>query len=230
MSRHTETHIYFRPKSETQPLGYFVHISVIIPTINESQAISRAVESCWEAGADEIIVADGGSTDATILIAESLRCEVVISSPGRGVQQNRGASVATGNLFLFLHADCYLAPTCLDQIRQDRQSLEHLYGAFRQAIPNCDRIYRWIERGNAQRVKRLKMIYGDQGLFISRQLFQMVGGFPEIPLMEDVVISRQLSRHNVPQLLTGPLTISARRWERHGPIRQTLRNWALLTT
>ena len=90
VSPHTETHIYFRPKSETQPLGYFVHISVIIPTINESQAISRAVESCWEAGADEIIVADGGSTDATISIAESLRCEVVISSPGRGVQQNRG--------------------------------------------------------------------------------------------------------------------------------------------
>ena len=206
-----------------------MHISVIIPTINESQAISKAVKSCWEAGADEIIVADGGSTDATISIAKSLRCEVVISSPGRGVQQNHGASLASGNLFLFLHADCYLAPTCLDQIRQSRQSLDHLYGAFRQTIPNCGRIYRLIERGNAQRVKRLKMIYGDQGLFVSSQLFHLVGGFPEIPLMEDVAISRQLSRHAVPQLLSGPLTISPRRWERYGPIRQTLRNWTLLT-
>jgi hypothetical protein len=86
-----------------------------------------------------------------------------------------------------------------------------------------------IERGNAQRVKRLKMIYGDQGLFVSSRLFHLVGGFPEIPLMEDVAISRQLSRHAVPQLMSGPLTISPRRWERYGPIRQTLRNWTLLT-
>ena len=207
-----------------------MRISVIIPAINETASIKRAIQSCWSAGADEVIVADGGSTDDTAELAEQLSCQVVISRPGRGVQQNQGAASATGDILVFLHADCTLGADSLLQIRQrSAESSPSFFGGFQQVIPAGGWIYRWLERGNTARIRRLGLIYGDQGIFMTRDLFEKTGGFPDIPLMEDVVLSRLLHRHGHALVLEGPLTISPRRWERYGPIRQTLRNWWFLT-
>jgi rSAM/selenodomain-associated transferase 2 len=207
-----------------------VRISVIIPTINESACVANAIQSCWVAGADEVIIADGGSSDDTTTIAAKLGCQVVISSPGRGVQQNRGAAQASGDLLLFLHADCTVDRDCLLQIRQSTLGINApIFGGFQQTIPAQGRFYRGLEWGNRLRIARLGLIYGDQGLFLTKNLFEKTGGFPDIPLMEDVVISRRLAQHGRALILKGPLTISPRRWERHGPIRQTLRNWWFLT-
>ena len=207
-----------------------MRISVIIPTINESACITQAVQSCWLAGADEVIVADGGSTDDTATLAKQLGCQVVISSPGRGVQQNQGAARASGDVLLFLHADCMLGKDSLQQIRQQAaENNPSFFGGFQQDIPACGWIYRWFEWGNRSRIRRLGLIYGDQGIFLTRELFEENGGFPDIPLMEDVVLSRRLSLHGNALVLRGPLTVSPRRWEQNGPIRQTFRNWWFLT-
>jgi hypothetical protein len=104
-----------------------------------------------------------------------------------------------------------------------------IWGAFRQRIPNKRRVYRWLETGNAWRVRMRSMPFGDQAVFVDRRLFHRQGGFDEIPLMEDVALSRKLRRIARPILLPGPVTIDPRRWERNGVVTQTLRNWSIQT-
>ena len=101
-------------------------------------------------------------------------------------------------------------------------------GAFRQRIDAAGWLYRWLERGNAWRARRWARPLGDQGIFVRRGLFERIGGFPETALMEDVLLVRRIRQYSRPILLPGPIHISARRWQRHGVIRQTARNWLLL--
>lgn len=207
-----------------------VKISVIIPVINEVAHLSGAVQSAWKAGADEVIVADGGSSDGTVEKARALSCRLVETTAGRGPQQNAGAAAASGEVLLFLHADARLSPACDRQLHEAFSADPHLVGGgFEQEIRHPSTVYRWLERGNAARVRWQQLIYGDQGLFVRRAAFQRVGGFPEFPLMEDFEISRRLRKIGRLILLPGPITISARRWEKHGVIRQTARNWTLAT-
>ena len=200
-------------------------ISVVIPTLNEQQQIGGAIRSVAAAGAGEVIVSDGGSGDATESVARAAGAtKWVRSLPGRGTQLNAGASVADHRWLLFLHADSRLTPGCLEPVVSAQGSP---WGAFRQRIDSPRRIYRWIERGNAARVRRLGMAFGDQAIFVDRDLFRKVGGFPDIGLMEDVALSRRLRRIARPRLLPGPVVISPRRWERRGVVRQTVRNWSI---
>ena len=148
--------------------------------------------------------------------------------PGRAIQQNQGAVIATGDTFLFLHADCALTPAAGEQIEAALQQPSCLGGAFRQKILSKGWVYRAIEKGNAQRVRWFKMPYGDQGLFFRRETFERLGGFPEVRLMEDLLIMRQFRKLAAPVLLHGPLYVGARRWKQQGPILQTFRNWALI--
>jgi rSAM/selenodomain-associated transferase 2 len=206
-----------------------MNISIIIPVINEAPSISSAIERAWAAGADEVIVVDGGSDDATVEIANGGHCQIVTGPPGRGSQMNRGASVAGAkHLLLFLHADCWLETGVCDQIRSAAQH-ENFWGGFHQRIENPAAKYRWLERGNAARVRWQGLVYGDQGMFVSAELFHQVGGFPAQPLMEDFDISRRLTRIVSPALLPGPIHVSARRWKENGVLRQTFRNWTLST-
>lgn len=204
-------------------------ISVIIPALNEAARIQTSVQQAWEAGADEVLVADGGSTDGTAEIAKAQECLVVSALPGRAVQQNAAAAVATGDVFLFLHVDNWLEPRAIDQIRSALADSQVVFGAFRQRIEARGLAYRVLEWGNEQRIRWLKLPYGDQGIFVRRDIFTACGSFPEIRLMEDVALVRQLRRHSKPVLLPGPLHVDARRWQRHGLLRQTLRNWILLS-
>lgn len=198
--------------------------SVIIPTLNESEFIVRAIRSAQLAGAAEIIVVDGGSSDATVGLAESQGASIVHSAPGRGIQLNAAANEASQDFLLFLHADNWLSSECGLQIVKAIETGTE-YFCFKQQIKNPRWIFRLIEKGNAMRALYQKLPYGDQGVAVSRRLFDRVGGFPPISLMEDVTFARKLSRLASPVLLPGPIKVSDRRWVANGVLRQTLRNW-----
>lgn len=200
-------------------------VSVIIPVLNEQHCIADAIRSAHRAGAGEVIVSDGGSTDDTQIAATSAGAtKWVRSFPGRGTQLAGGLSIAQKDIVLFLHADNELDQTCLTQICQLDS---FVWGAFRQRIDSDRRVYRMIEAGNAARVRWKSMAFGDQAIFADRKTLLNHGGVAEIPLMEDVEMSGRLRRLGKPVLLDGPVRISSRRWEQTGVVRQTLRNWWL---
>ena len=203
-------------------------VSIVIPALNEAAVIRRCVTSAFAAGPHEVIVVDGGSSDDTASLARAAGATVVACAPGRAIQQNVGARSASGDVLLFLHADTRLA---VDGLRQIEAALVDECvgcGAFRQVIEAQGWLYRLLERGNAWRAAHRGLPYGDQGIFARRQLFEDVGGFPELRLMEDLFLLKRLRRRAWPALLPGPLYVSARRWQRRGVVRQTARNWTLL--
>lgn len=203
-------------------------VSIIIPALNEAAIIADSVAKARAAGPREVIVADGGSSDSTLSLAETAGATVVECPTGRAVQQNAGARAATGDILLFLHADTYLTADGLRQIERALADASVACGAFRQVIEANGFLYRFMERGNAFRASCRGLPYGDQGIFVRRALFDEIGGFPELKLMEDLFLMKRLRRRTRPVLLAGPLYVSARRWRRKGVIRQTVRNWSLL--
>ena len=205
-----------------------MRISVVIPAINEARWIERAVGSAREAGVDEIIVADGGSEDETPSLALQCGASVVHGARGRAVQQNLGAKHATGDVLLFLHADNWLAPGTGQQVRDCLSDGQVLAGAFEQRIDADGFLYRLLERGNAARVRLRGMAYGDQAIFMRRETFFQMGGFPEVKLMEDLLLMRAFRKLGQAKLLPGPVHVHPRRWQRRGVVRQTLQNWTLI--
>jgi rSAM/selenodomain-associated transferase 2 len=208
-------------------------LTIIIPTLNEAAGVALAVSrarALAETGVvvADVIVADGGSRDGTPQIAETAGAHVVPCPRGRGTQQNCAARQARGEVLLFLHADTWLDPEAASQIEAALSDVRVWGGAFRQRIEAEGLLFRLLERGNAWRAGYCDLPYGDQGIFIRRSVFERVGGFPEVPLMEDLILIKALGREFRPALLPGPLYVSARRWERHGILRQTLRNWLLV--
>ena len=212
-----------QPPGPTSPLD----ISVVVPTLNEATHVQRSVQSAIAAGAKEVIVADGGSDDDTVRIASEAGARTIASSRGRGTQQNAGAAIASGEWLVFLHADNWLGEQALLPI--DRVASDCQCGAFHQQIDNSRITYRAIELGNFVRARFLRTPYGDQGIFVRRSMFEQVGGFPNEPLMEDVLLMRKLRPFGRPTILPGPIHVDARRWERTGVATQTLRNWLLIT-
>ena len=211
----------FNPQPST------LSISIIIPTLNEAARIAELITATREVGECEIIVVDGGSTDGTL--ARVTSADIVLSSePGRAKQQNAGAMASHGEVLLFLHADCQLSAGAFEAIRAAMQDERTVGGCFRQRIEAEGWLYRWLERGNAWRVRWLGMAYGDQGIFIRKTVFEQLGRFPDVMLMEDVLLMKRLRRAGCFVLLDERLSVSARRWQRHGIVRQTLRNWLLL--
>lgn len=203
-------------------------ISVIIPTYNEELNIQSVIEKTKAADSCEVIVVDGGSTDQTVTKAK-LADIVIESRLGRALQQNTGASQATGDILLFLHADCELLPRFANAVSECLEKKDVVAGCFSQLIDHSSRKYRTIEKGNAWRVRNLSWIYGDQGLFVKRKLFEQLGGFPEMPLMEDLYFSKRLKKEGKLIVSDHHIKVSARRWEKNGVIRQTARNWGFVT-
>ena len=203
-------------------------ISVIIPTLNEAASIATLIAETRHIGLCEIIVVDGGSTDVTL--AQAALADRVIASPrGRATQQNLGATTSCGEVLLFLHADCRLPAGAFDAIRAALDDERTVGGCFEQTIAADGRLYRWLEWGNGLRVRWLRMAYGDQAIFIRKSVFEQLGRFPDVTLMEDVLLMKRLRHAGRFLLLPDRITVSARRWQRHGLILQTLRNWLLLT-
>lgn len=201
-------------------------ISVVIPTWNEQTRIADAIGSAAAAGAGEIVVSDGGSQDDTVAVARRAGATRVIQAePGRGSQLAAGANAARGKMLVFLHADNQLTPQSLQQVVDcaDAGTTE-VWGAMRQRIESPRSIFRWIEWGNALRVRFRKMPFGDQAIFVHRALYERVGGFEEVPLMEDVRLATKLRKIARPRLIPGPVIVDARRWDERGPIKQTALN------
>ncbi|QDS98522.1 Glycosyl transferase family 2 [Adhaeretor mobilis] len=186
------------------------------------------MERAWALSPHEVIVVDGGSEDETEQLARQGTATVVRSARGRGPQQNVGAAIATGDVLLFLHADTWLEPDGANQLNARLANTDTQFGAFHHWIQANGLRYRMLEWGNAFRAKTLRTPYGDQGLFFRRSFFESIGGFPSIPLMEDLRLMRSLRRtEHCPAILPGPLHVSARRWLQRGVLRQTLSNWSL---
>jgi len=204
-----------------------VKVSAVIPTLNEAPWIAEAIARAWTAGADEVIVCDGGSNDATLEIVRQQRCRLVQTAQGRAVQQNAGARLATGDVVLFLHADNWLATGAIDQIRRLPARRRFVCGAFEQRIEAPGRVFRWLELGDALRVRMFGLAYGDQGIFVRREAFEAVGGYPRQELMENIAISVLLRRLSAPLCLREQCLTSARRWEHHGVLRSIVLMWWL---
>ena len=203
-------------------------LSVIIPTLNEAANVAAAVASARDAGAAEVIVVDAASADGTASLARSAGATVVEGVRGRGPQMNAGAAAASGDVLLFLHADCRLPADAADRIDAALADPAVVAGGFRQRIGAAGRRFRWLEAGNALRVRRWGRVYGDQGMFVRADAFRGAGGFPPQPLMEDYELSGRLARRGRVVLLEGPLTVDARRWLTRGVVRQTATNWAFV--
>jgi len=205
-----------------------VSVSVLIPTLNEVANIGPCVEHLAGQGADEVIVSDAHSPDGTAEWAERAGAVVVRSPKGRGVQQNQAASVASGQVFLFLHADCRLEPGAIDCLRRFvARSPRVPGGCFRMQVDAPDWLFRPIDASAHLRAGVFGYPYGDQGVFVTRWAFDQVGGFPELPLMDDLLLSGRLRRLGRLALLPKRIFVSPRRWRRYGIIGQSVRNWAL---
>lgn len=204
-----------------------MHLSVIIPCLNEAANISSAIDRAWEAGADEVIVVDGGSRDSTMDLAHVTATRVLRSPRGRGPQQNLGARHAKGDILCFLHADTWLPPRTLTRVKRRFANDSLTGGCFRQSICGSGLLYRLVEGGNHFRARALQLPYGDQGLTIRRDVFQSLGEFPPTRLLEDLLFLQQYRRRYRMTMFDGPLFVSPRRWQQFGVLRQTLRNWGI---
>ena len=209
-----------------------MQVSIVIPVLRDSAQLERLLSSLARAGHDsavEIVVANGDPGDGTLAPLRTRYPAVrwVAGPPGRGRQMNAGAAVAAGRWLLFLHADTRLDGRWLDALRQ-AESHGAVGGAFRFTLDSPRPAARVIERGVAWRTRWLGLPYGDQGLFVRRDAFEALGGYRPYPLMEDVDLVRRLRRHGALSLSRLPVRTSARRWERDGWIRRSLRNLILL--
>lgn len=198
-------------------------LSVVIPTLNEEKCVGDAVSSVG--GLAEVIVVDGGSDDATVEAARRAGARVLESPRGRGVQLDHGARAAMGEWLVFLHADTRLEHGWADALASLPDDV--VGGAFRFAVDSPRRAYRIIEAGVALRCRLFHLPFGDQGIFVRRAIYGMIGGFPPFPLMEDLAFARRLSRTGRMAFPQVRAFTSARRWEEGGVMATTLRNLGL---
>lgn len=203
-------------------------ISIIIPTLNEANTLPATLQTLQRAAHVEVIVADGGSRDETCDLAAAMQTKVVITRSGRASQMNQGAALATGEILLFLHADTTLPANFDSWIRHTLSQPGVIAGAFELAIDDTAWGLRWVERGVKLRSRWLQMPYGDQALFMRRTLFQELGGFPALPLMEDFELVRQLRRRGRVAIAPVPVLTSGRRWQKLGILRTTLINQGII--
>lgn len=199
------------------------YVSIIIPTFNEEQTIETTLFSARSEEA-EIIVIDGGSTDATVKRVTDAGIRVEMSPRGRAVQQNRGAELAQGMVLLFLHADTLLPSGYDAHIFEALMDPRAIGGAFRFKTDLNSPLMKTLEFLTNIRSKCFKLPYGDQGIFMRKSVFNLVGGFPEVEIAEDLFLVRKLSRRGRIQIAPAEAITSARRWRRLGLLRTTLIN------
>ncbi len=199
-------------------------LSVIVPTLNEEERIATTLDSLAGAPDTEIIVVDGGSTDQTSERAANFPVTFLNAGKGRGRQMNAGAARARGPLLLFAHADTVLPPDYATLVRRALSAPEVAGGAFSLRIDLGGWRIRLVEKLANRRASKGQMPYGDQALFLRKSAFISLGGFPELALLEDVVLIEQLRSLGRIEVLPQPATSSGRRWQRHGVLTTSLLN------
>jgi rSAM/selenodomain-associated transferase 2 len=209
-------------------------LSIILPVLNEQTGIAAMLKnlSGLRARGAEVIVVDGGSRDRTVALAQPL-CDRLIAAPrGRAAQMNAGAGVARGDVLLFLHADTVL-PADADRLvleglaASGRSSSSRIWGRFDVRIEGHHPLFPLIAATMNLRSRLTGIATGDQAMFVDKSAFAAIGGFPDIALMEDIVLSRRLKRLGRPLCLRARALTSGRRWEKHGVVRTILTMWRL---
>jgi len=203
-------------------------LCIVVPVLNEANALAplfAALQPLRDRGA-RVVIVDGGSTDDTLDIART-HGDIAFQAPrGRASQMNAGAAACRADVLLFLHADTRL-PERADAIVLDALAHGHAWGRFDVRIDTHRAMLRLVEAMMNLRSRLTGIATGDQALFIRRDLFDRVGGFPEIPLMEDIALSRKLKRLGRPACLRAKVVTSARRWDRHGIWKTIFLMWRL---
>ncbi len=188
-----------------------MRISVVIPTLNEAEALGSALDCMdFQAGETEVIVSDGGSTDATLAIAARQGARVICGAKGRGQQLRRGAAIATGDAIVFLHADTRLAPTALDAVRTALAEQGVVGGNFRVIFDGPTDFARWLTWFYAW-IRRRGFYYGDSVIFVRREAYNALGGIRPIALMEDFDFVRRMERFGVTRCIADPPALTSSR-------------------
>ncbi|MDZ7721410.1 MAG: TIGR04283 family arsenosugar biosynthesis glycosyltransferase [candidate division KSB1 bacterium] len=202
-------------------------ISVIIPTLNEEKNVAELLKYLKNLDERlELIVADAGSQDGTA--ARARRLSRMIESPrGRGIQMNKGAQAATGEVLWFLHADCRPHPDSLPAMLAALSDPHLVGGGFEYNLDHPSRRFRWTEFFSNRKNRMLTWLFGDMGIFVRRPVFERMGGYKEIPLMEDMDFSKRLKEEGNIVILPLRINTSARRWLEEGYIYHSIRSWVL---
>ncbi|MGR8009500.1 TIGR04283 family arsenosugar biosynthesis glycosyltransferase [Streptomyces hypolithicus] len=191
-------------------------VSIVVPVLNEAATIQTALSRlCRDFPECELIVVDGGSTDATVALASTVA--MVVHSPrGRAAQMNTGARHSTGHVLWFIHADTRIHPAALEQIRSRLTNPQVVGGGLTLRFDRGSAGLNYLAWASNNRARRLHHIFGDQAMFIRRSVFDELGGFPDLALMEDLEMSRRLARRGHLAVLPTTSTASARRLVEHG--------------
>ncbi|WP_455388289.1 TIGR04283 family arsenosugar biosynthesis glycosyltransferase [Petrachloros mirabilis] len=203
-------------------------ITVIIPTLNEESAIAQTVRHTASLGFDHILVVDGGSCDQTRALVDGLGlARVLTAQPGRARQLNTAAKISRGDILLFLHADTLLPDTAKQNIESALADPVIVGGRFDVRFDSPSAWGRVISRFMNLRSRLTRISTGDQAMFVRRNIFEQLGGYSEIPIMEDIEFSTRLKRTGPTRALRETVTTSFRRWEQQGTLRTILLMWTL---
>lgn len=205
-----------------------MRLAIIVPVLNEGAALAqrlRRLQSLRAQGV-QLRVVDGGSTDSTWAVASALADQVLLAPRGRAAQMNAGAGGSQAEVLLFLHADTQL-PAAADRLIDQALQQGHVWGRFDVRIDGVHPALRLVERLMNLRSRLTGICTGDQALFVRRSVFESLGGFADLPLMEDIDLSARLRRLGAPACLRQPVTTSGRRWEKHGVWRTIWLMWRL---
>ncbi len=206
-----------------------MRLSIVIPVLNESRSLYRLAQNlkALKENGHELILVDGGSTDDTVRQARNLADHVLSTSQGRAVQMNAGAKQAQGDVLVFLHADTSLPDLADQQIEQALSNPKRHWGCFDVRLSGDHPLFRIIETFMNLRSRLTGIVTGDKVLFVRRKTFDAAKGYPEIPLMEDIAISKRLKKTGRPVCIASRVLTSSRLWERDGIIRTILKMWRL---
>lgn len=214
------THNLFR-----KPTGPFaLNISIIIPTLNEAAVIEKTLTQVQRLKPYEIILGDGGSTDNTLSIAKNFSPRIVSSSPGRAAQMNAAAGEAQGDVLLFLHADSEMEPLGFEKMVETMGLQSGVGGAFSLKIDSDKLLLQLISRIATWRAKVLHIVYGDQAIFVRKDIFLRMGGFRPFPICEDLDFFQRLKKEGTILVLDEKAFTSPRRWLKEGILFTTARN------
>lgn len=208
-------------------------VSVIIPVLNEAQNLLHMCShlQAIKRQGHEVIIVDGGSVDNTLVVAHDITNLVIISKAGRALQMNSGADIASGKVLLFLHADTILPDNAMRLITalytNKGTHKQDCWGRFDVRLSSTRSVFRLIEKLMNLRSCLTSIVTGDQAIFIEKELFERVGAFPEIALMEDIEISKRLKKISRPVCVKDKVITSSRRWENRGVVATVMLMWKL---
>ncbi|MDX8392562.1 MAG: TIGR04283 family arsenosugar biosynthesis glycosyltransferase [Mariprofundaceae bacterium] len=207
--------------------AYENRLSLIVPVLNEADTLPVLVNNLKQINADETIIVDGGSSDDSVCFLQAYDGAFLQSASGRSGQMNAGAAKSTYEILLFLHADTALNSSHIEDIRMAMRDSEIVGGRFDIRLSGRHPAFRLIEFMINLRSRLSGISTGDQAMFVRREVFEKMGGFPDQALMEDVEFSRRLKKQGKIACLRRKIVTSSRRWEQHGIVRTVLLMWRL---